>query len=223
MLFPCAFAVCLGTVAYYRAYASLPTAYETSRVFAASFSAGVALFVAIGALMQYRRNSENARIERSMSFWRRSNTREYTDKFDKFVNYWIRLRQGQEGVRSFRDLAATDVDCNKVKISIEYILDFYDEACAAAMMGACDEDALRFYLGALMESHAKRLAGFVKVWREKYRRSEKWNCYTAMIGKWLKAPRDWKEVIGEQPDLDAMEHRQSDVGGPENQSSIGEP
>jgi len=197
--------VCIGPVCLYRAATGMPTAYETSQILVTSLGAGVTCFAALCALGQYWRNSRDNRVERSMSFWERSNSRDFTTNLRDFLEYWARLDTNEGELPDFRGLAAADAEHQVDKISIEHILDFYDEACAAVMMGASDEEALRFYLGSLMRKHAATLAGFIEVWRTKHSRPERWDCYTAMIGRWEDDPRDWDEMVGKQPDLGQLE------------------
>ena len=75
-------------------------------------------------------------------------------------------------------------------ISMEYVLDFYDEACAAVHMGVCDEDTLRYYLGPLMAEHAYLFSQFIPEWREKYKRKEKWSFYTELVEQWTQHSSD---------------------------------
>lgn len=154
--------------------------YLAARVTVASFSLGIAALAAGIAVVQYRINSHNSRVERSMSFWRRSNSDEFTEHHRVLVDYWI-----EHDRTSLAKLAETDdKDDRTIKRATEYLLDFYDEACAAVYMGACDEDAMYFYLGDLMTYHYGALEGFIDTWRRVKGRKLKWDCYTYMILKW---------------------------------------
>ncbi len=184
-------AACVFTSIPLGLYAWLPPSgtrevgYQWARVAAASLSVFVTALAALGALAQYRRNSRETRIERSMSFWRRANGAEFIEHQKPFVEYWIsKETQGHNPSDCFERIAKSDGEELNVKLSIEYLLDFYDEACSGVVMGACDEDAMYYYLGAIMRYHAQRLGSFVRAWREKHGRPEKWDVFSSLTHRW---------------------------------------
>jgi hypothetical protein len=168
------------------------TAYPVARMIAASLSTGIAAGGAFAAVHQYFRNSRDKRIERSMEFWRRSNSGEVKKELTEFINYWSEVRAGTAG-KDFEELARTDDhelsnEWRRRKLRIEYLLDFYDEACCAAVIGTCDLCAMYLYLGPVMILHRDRLASFIAIWREKHSRPEKWDGFTQLTA-WFVANR----------------------------------
>jgi hypothetical protein len=171
-------------------------AYQCARVLAASLSVLVTAFVAGAALVQYHQNSLDKRVERSMAFWKRTNGDEYIKHWEKFLAFWRRCDEGfkhdktklaQAFVALARDNGGAD---QKTKESIEQVLDFYDEACAAVTMGACDEDAMFYYLGPIMVRHWRVLSGFITSWTDEYDRPEKWHCFVSVAKDWAGPPAD---------------------------------
>lgn len=166
-------------------------AYQFARVIAASLSVLVTAFVAGAALVQYHQNSLEKRIERSMAFWKRSNSKEHVEHWSEFLKYWIETDKQCSGdktkiARAFVELAESNGgNPHDAKEHIEYVLDFYDEACAAVTMGACDEDAMFYYLGPFMVRISHVLRGFIAAWIERHHRPEKWDCFISLTAKWV--------------------------------------
>jgi hypothetical protein len=164
--------------------------YQLARVLAASLSV-VATILGFGlALLQYHSNSLNKKKERSMAFWQRSNSAEVAKDMRCFIKYWIdndeKCNNDEAKLeRAFIKLIGTSKKADlKIEESIENLLDFYDEACSATKMGACDEDTMFFYLGPLMIYHWQRLKVFIIVWTKNQRRPEKWNCFVNVCQCW---------------------------------------
>ena len=165
------------------------TSYESSALLTGALTAGIAALAVLSALSQYQINSQNARIERAMSFWARSNTREFTRLLDQYTK--LRSQTGDGLAEQLTSLVQNEGEAHGIRPEdIEYILDFYDEACTAVMMGATDENALYFYLGPLMQRHAEELQAFIKEWRKKYGRQEKWDCFVALTETWKNTTPD---------------------------------
>jgi hypothetical protein len=184
------FATFLAFVSIYPIYIvwSIQDKYQFARVCAASLSVIVTVFAFAFALIQYHTNSINKKIERSMSFWQRSNNVEVGEDMREFIKFWIKCDKDctKDEVKineAFLGLIG-NAGNKEVETCIENLLDFYDEACSAVIMGACDEDAMFFYLGPLMIYHWKRLKVFITVWLDSHPRPEKWGCFINIIPNW---------------------------------------
>ena len=121
-----------------------------------------------------------------MLFWRRANEKAFTDNHSKFIEY--SHGNGWEAP-DFQKLGASDANGRDHRLAVEYLLDFYDEACCAVMVGACDEEAMCFYLGPLMRRQKEQLADFIVAWQNKHKRPEKWDCFTTTVDGWSQDER----------------------------------
>ena len=193
-------------VAFFAALPNKQNAYYLSRIIGASLSVAVAAFAAVIGLAQYKRNSREKRIERSMSFWQRSNSEPFMEHFRQLVKHWANV-----GTENLCDIAESDVEKLQIKLSIEHVLDFYDEACTAILMGACDEEAMYSYLGPLMLQHADRLSVFIDKWRKRHQRQEKWDCFTVVMNKWKTKEFNFKQLWRKRIGL--MDKRAVGLGG----------
>ncbi len=125
-----------------------------------------------------------------MAFWQRSNGSDFMSHYKKFLKFWVEKdsecgKDESKLEQAFIQLAtAGSPDQFETKTSIEHLLDFYDEACSAVRMSACDEDAMFFYLGPIMILHWRRLRGFIEAWLAKQHRPEKWGCFVHVAQDW---------------------------------------
>jgi len=174
--------------ASYRVWESRPQAYENSRVIAASLSAAVAAFVAVAAWTQYRKNSRDQQIERSMSFWRRSNEME-------FLRYYNRANGILANTGPEVPITASLANSHQASVAIDFILDFYDEACAAVIIGACDEVAMCFYLGPMMMRHHEIFSKYIEELTASPGQRARWDSYLALVDRWKGEP-SFKEMMG---------------------------
>ncbi|MGE0229060.1 MAG: hypothetical protein AB7U23_11195 [Dehalococcoidia bacterium] len=149
------------------------------------------LFTATAFLLgvvNYTRNSSEKRVERAMEFWRRSNEEPFVSHLRTFIRTWASF--SDSGARTL--LAATgsarhdaiDSVWQDERVAIEYLLDFYDEASASVLSGACDELAMYAYLGSLMLLHEDTLRGFIDGWRGVQGRKVKWDYLSEVARRW---------------------------------------
>ncbi len=174
-------------------------AYQLARVVAVSLTTGIAAIAAALALLQYHRNSQETRIERSMTFWRRSNSDEFRHNLGKFIDLWAKSERKKTDT-DFKKLAKSNTKKDRpTKLAVEYLLDFYDEACTGVLLGACDEKAMFYYLGPLILLHQEKLNEFIGAWRERYDRHEKWDGLTALAQQWrtrrLALKNTWEHLL----------------------------
>ncbi len=147
------------------------------------------------ALAQYMRNSNDRRIERSMAFWQRSNTEEFTRHLTPYLEH-LRKLNSDEDVPEFEKIARSPAVNEKLHEAIEYLLDFYDEACTGVVTRACDEKAMHCYLGSMIVRESKFLAGYVQVCLKKYKRPEKWSAFLLVAERWLRgrSVNSWRRI-----------------------------
>ncbi len=164
---------------------------EVLKLFPGSLAAGVTVAGVILGLSQYLHNSHVRRVEKSMSFWQRSNTNEFTTHLTPYLDHCRKLDAGED-VPEFERIARLPNQKEEtvpLHVAIEYLLDFYDEACSGVLAGACDETAMRFYLGSAMIREWKSLAGYIQICLKKYQRPEKWNAFLTVAESWAKGYR----------------------------------
>ncbi len=161
---------------------------DVFRVVPGSLAAAVTAAGVVIGLGQYILNSHERRVERSMVFWQRSNTVEFTKHLTPYLKHLWKL-DNNKGVAEFQRIARRP-DKNKkwrrLHTSIEYLLDFYDEACSGVVTGACDEKAMHYYLGGVIVREWRSLAGYVQVCLKKYQRREKWIAFLEVAESWAK-------------------------------------
>lgn len=160
---------------------------EVCKLAPTSVGAGTTLAAAILALAQYHRNSRDKRVERSMSFWQRTNTSEFTKHLTPYLKRLRKLDDKPTTTRGFEQLALRDAaNDRKLNKHIEYLLDFYDEACTGVLAGACDEQAMFDYLGGVMVREANALVGYVPTRVKMFNRKEKWSAFIRVTEFWIK-------------------------------------
>ena len=161
---------------------------EVFKLLPGSLTAAVAVAGIVAGLFQFVRNSHDRRVERSMAFWRRSNTDEFTQYLTLYLERLVQLDQKAD-LPEFERVArrpGESEESKKLRKAIEYLLDFYDEACSAVVTGACDEYAMHYYLGGIVIRERDALAGFIQVFLKETGRPEKWVAFLRVAESWAR-------------------------------------